>query len=275
MNDSNPWPAALEALQGQTTKATFDTWLSDTTATLDGDTLTVHVKNTYAVDWLQHRLYKPINHAVNNAAGREIEVRYEVGSGPEPKPEPRPRPTPGPGEISVELISFNPAHWGNVTTQRYALVFWQPLLGWPFQVWVTLRAFAWNSEAEGWPAIQTLADVCANGNRHRLLGRAERAERKAKVGAFEILAKAKVIHIRTSGQGRKKRYFFRVTDNLPLLTPRQVEYLTPTLQERHQRWLWKCSINYEEWQQLDFESLLDPEEKINAYVPATSLMAGT
>lgn len=258
---NNLWPDALEALRGQTTKATFDAWLAGTTATLDGDTLTIHAKNTYALDWLKHRLHKLISRAVNNAAGREIEVRYQVGGGPEPTPEPRGQPAPGPGEISVELISFDPAHWGNVTTQRYTLVFWQPLLGtFPFQVWVTLRAFAWNSEAEGWPSIELLADVCANGNRRRLTGRNKRVDRKAQMGAFEILTKAKVIHVRTQGTGRKTQYFFRVRDNLPLLTPRQTEYLTPALQQRHKEWLWKCSIDYEEWQQLSFESLIDPEK---------------
>jgi len=259
----NPWPEALEQLRGQTTKATFDTWLANTTATADNGSLTVHVKNTYAVDWLQHRLHPTISRAVASAAGRELEVTYQVGGGPEPGPEPRPRPQPepGPGEISVELISFDPAHWGHVTTQRYAIIFWQPLLGsFPFGVWGTLRAFAWSIEAEGWPSIELLADVCTNSNRHRLLGRAERAGRKAQIGALEILSRARIIHVRTQGKGRKTQYYFRVLDHLPLLTPRQMEYLPPALQERHREWLRKCSIDYEEWQQLSFESLLDPED---------------
>ena len=260
-SDSNPWPRALETLSGSTTKATFDTWLKGTTATLAGDTLTVHVKNNYAAEWLEGRLDDTIGRAITSATGRELEIRYEVGGGPEPEgPKPRARPEPGPGEISVSLISFDPSHWGHVTTQRYALVFWQPLLGWPFQVWVTLRTFAWSSEAEGWPSIQLLADVCTNGNRHRLTGRAEQAERKAQIGALEILAKAKVIHVRTEGKERKTQYFFRVLDNLPLLTPRQAEHLTPALQQRHKEWLWKCSIDYEEWQQLSFKSLLEWED---------------
>lgn len=261
MTNPNPWPDTLSILRTTTTKATFDTWLANTTATLDNDTLTVHVKNNYAIDWLENNLRKPIHRALTSTAGRELSIRYEVGGGPKPEPEPRPKPTPEPGEISVELISFDPAHWGRVSTQRYALVFWQPLLGsFPFQVWVTLRAFAWNDEAEGYPAIQTLADICASGNRHRLTGRNERIDRKAQMGALEILARAKIIHVRTSGQGRKTKYHFRVLDNLPLLTPHQAKKLTTALQERHKQWLWKCSIDYEEWRQLSFGSLIEPEE---------------
>jgi len=255
----NPWPAALEILSGSTTKAAFDTWLLGTVATVNDDgSLTVHVKNTYAIEWLQHKLHDVISRAVASAAGREFEVRYEVGGGPEPEGPERPaaRPEPGPGEFSVSLVSFDPTQWGVITTQRYALVFWQPLLGWPFQVWQTLRAFAWNNADEGWPSIELLADICANGNRHRLLGRNEQANRKAQVGALEILAQARIIHVRTQGKDRKTQYFFRVLDNLPLLTPRQVEHLSNELQERHKRWLWKCSIDYEEWEQLDFDSLI-------------------
>jgi hypothetical protein len=257
----NPWPETLERLRGQMARATFETWLQGTVATADGDTLTVHVKNTYAEAWLKERLHETISRTVAGVAGREIEVRYEIGGGPESEPEQRGRPAPGPGEISVSLVSFDPTHWGRVSTQRYALMFWQPLLGaFPFQTWVTLRMFAWNSETEGWPSIQLLADICANGNRHRLLGRAEQANRAAQVGALEILTQARIIHIRTEGKGRKTRYYFRVLDNLPLLAPRQVEELSPRLQQRHKEWLWKCSIDYEEWQQLDFGSLIEPED---------------
>ncbi|HDZ38482.1 MAG TPA: hypothetical protein ENH62_09395 [Marinobacter sp.] len=75
---SNPWPATLEMLRGSTTKATFETWLSGSTATLDGETLTVYVKNSYALDWLENRLHAMISRAVANVAGHSFEIRYEV-----------------------------------------------------------------------------------------------------------------------------------------------------------------------------------------------------
>ncbi len=262
MNEKqNPWPAALETLRGQMTEKTFNTWLKGTTATQHNDEIiTVQVKDHYATQWLESRLQKTIDRAVAAVVGHnKTKVYFEVET---EKPEPEPRPDePGPGEFIVDLISFDPAHWGNVTTQRYAMVFWQPSIGGlQFQVWVTLRAFAWNNADEGWPAIQTLADICANGNRHRIIGRNERIDRAAQIGALEKLSMARIIHARTQGKGRKTQYFFRVLDNLPLLTPHQVEELTPELQERHKRWLWRCSIDYEEWEQLNFKSLLDKEE---------------
>lgn len=77
---TNPWPAALEILQGSTTKATFDTWLAGTRATVNGETLTVYVKNTYAEDWLKHRLHSTISRAVTSVAGQELNIRYEIKS---------------------------------------------------------------------------------------------------------------------------------------------------------------------------------------------------
>lgn len=78
----NPWPAALETLRGSTTKAAFETWLSGSTAIIDSDTntLTVYVKNSYAQDWLEHRLHAMISRAVTTIAGQILEIRYEVKS---------------------------------------------------------------------------------------------------------------------------------------------------------------------------------------------------
>ncbi len=77
---SNPWPATLEMLRGSTTKAAFETWLSGSTATLDKDTntLTVYVKNSYALDWLKHRLHPMISRAVATIASQILEIRYEI-----------------------------------------------------------------------------------------------------------------------------------------------------------------------------------------------------
>lgn len=82
MSDENPWPAALETLRGSTTKAAFETWLSGSTAIIDSDTntLTVYVKNSYAQDWLEHRLHAMISRAVATIAGQILEIRYEVKS---------------------------------------------------------------------------------------------------------------------------------------------------------------------------------------------------
>jgi len=258
--NESAWSEILSKLQGQMTTATFNALINGTTATTDiaNNSLTIHPKSAYAQDWIEHRLHTTIHRAVTTTIGSDIKIFYEVKNDPDPERKP-PEPEPEPGGFSVELISFNPTEFGFVQTSRYSLIFWQPLLGHSFHVWITLRAFAWNKKTESWPSIEVLADTCTNGNRHRLLGRNERNNRKAQVGALEILTEAKIIHVRIQGEGRKTQYFFRVLDNLPLLTPHQVKHLTPELQKRHKRWLWECSISYEEWQQLNFKSLLESE----------------
>jgi len=54
--------------------------------------------------------------------------------------------------------------------------------GTAFWLWATLRSCAahWmTTRNPEWPSIQTLADICANKNRHRILGRAARRGRKS------------------------------------------------------------------------------------------------
>ena len=77
---SNLWPQTLEVLKGKTTKGTFATWLNGTTATLNGTTLTVYVKNSYAQDWLNHRLHSTVSRVVNELAGHDLKIYYEVKS---------------------------------------------------------------------------------------------------------------------------------------------------------------------------------------------------
>ena len=66
------------------TRATYTQWLAGTTATLDGDELTVHVRNQYAIAWLEDRLHDLVTRTVTAIAGRPITVRYES---PDPQPE--------------------------------------------------------------------------------------------------------------------------------------------------------------------------------------------
>ncbi|MBN1486269.1 MAG: chromosomal replication initiator protein DnaA [Anaerolineae bacterium] len=83
MNQSNPqrlWQATLGELELQMTRATFDTWLRDTNCIglEDDDTLVVGVKNGYAVEWLEHRLYTMIQRTLYRIAGQELKARFVV-----------------------------------------------------------------------------------------------------------------------------------------------------------------------------------------------------
>ncbi len=60
------WQRALKDIAAQMTRATFDAWLRDSKAigiNGDGQTLVIRVKNQYAVQWLENKLYN-VTHRV-------------------------------------------------------------------------------------------------------------------------------------------------------------------------------------------------------------------
>ncbi len=161
-------------------------------------------------------------------------------------------PSPGPGEFSVELVYFDPRDKGFVQTSNYAILFWQPYLNLlPFALWQTIRSFAWREKDEAYPSIMTLANTVANGNRHKILGRAAQANRKRQIGALEILEKEAIIKTIVTGEGYKTSYRFKTLDKLPLLTQAQVSKLPKSLQESHKRFIKSCNIDYNQWLHMD------------------------
>jgi hypothetical protein len=72
------WRDALVELEMQMTKSTFAAWLRGTSATLADDILTIHLRNTHAVDWVSNRLHDLIARTVAALAGRPLTIRYEV-----------------------------------------------------------------------------------------------------------------------------------------------------------------------------------------------------
>lgn len=267
MTNEEIWTAALGQLQLQMTQATFDTWVKDSVLlSVDGDTYTIAVQNAFAKDWLENRLCPTIQRTLVGIVSRpdlKIEIVVE-GNGTDPSPgdDNDPPAQPDPAEpIAVELVSFDPTLKGFVMVANYAARFWQPYLktfgspASPFELWVTLKAFAYDSSKDSWPSIETLADMCGDGQRYKILGRAERKNCKRIIGSLEVLEQQRIAYVKRSGQGRSRSYRFRVLEHLPLLTPRQVEQLSPRLQQAHKSWLLKCRLDYEEWNQLSFPSL--------------------
>jgi len=274
------WQQILPKLKLQMTQSTFDTWLANSTAECTNGTLVIMAHSTFAKDWLENRLQSIIQRTATRITGHPIQIVFTT------KPEQQPSATlrsqqaantqtsPSPSDPSlldqdipldcrfgIEIVNFDPTTKGWVMTSNYAWQFWQPLLGTvPFNLWNTLRSFPAAFHRNGdngfqWPSIQTLADICANRNRHAILGRAARAGRNRTVGALEMLEQERIVWTKSYGTGRNVTYYFRVLDNLPLLTPTQVNRLTPRLQERHQRHISRCELDYEEWQQLTLPSL--------------------
>jgi hypothetical protein len=77
------WRKALAELELQLTRATFDTWLRGSVCVglADPTTLTVQVKNTYAVEWLSHRLAPVIQRTLTRLAGQACSAQFVVVAG--------------------------------------------------------------------------------------------------------------------------------------------------------------------------------------------------
>ncbi len=248
------WQQVLKQLQSQMTQATFDAWFANTAARLENHLLTVYIPNQYAKEWLENRLFNTISQTVNKLAGTSLELQFEVNGTNGHTAETR----PGSGEIAISLVSFDPMQRGYLVTPHYIVRFWQPYLGQdPFTLWFSLRSFGYNAEKNAWPSIKTLADICFNGNRHRILGRTAAGRSKEKIGALEILENERIVWVKREGKGRMTKYVFRVLESLPLLTPIQVSTLSPNLQDAHTRFIKQSEINLQEWEQLTLPTLLE------------------
>lgn len=263
-HDANTlWSRALPLLQGQMTRATFDTWIRGTAAELDGDVLTVLVRDDLALDWVAHRLSQIIAQTMQ-MLGHTGPIKYAIGAAPAPPnssdiptdatdepPEASARPTQA--RASVELVEFDPTKRGWVQVGSYAIRFWMAYLGQgPFCLWLALRSFAQAGAA--WPSITTLADIVANGDKQRLIGRQRNG--KWVPGWLDDLERERLIWYKKDESGH---YHFRVLDSLPLLTPTQTGRLRPGLQRAHDAFLQRANLDFEEWQQLTLPSLVGGE----------------
>lgn len=75
------WKAALGDLEMQMTKATYNTWLLGTRAlSCVDDEFIVGVRNDFAKDWLENRLYDLIARTVSGVLGRRVAMRFVVWS---------------------------------------------------------------------------------------------------------------------------------------------------------------------------------------------------
>ena len=98
------WDSALHELELQMTRATFDAWLRGTRATgikngADGElvpVLEVEVKNTYAVEWLENRLYTLIERTLKRLTDTVGRVEFIA-----------PDDAPPSASISQEILETN------------------------------------------------------------------------------------------------------------------------------------------------------------------------
>lgn len=81
MSPEIAWKAALGELEMQMTRATFTTWLQGTRAlSFDEDEFIIGVRNDFAKDWLENRLYDLVARSLSSVIGHKVRVRFVVWS---------------------------------------------------------------------------------------------------------------------------------------------------------------------------------------------------
>ena len=81
MSPETAWKATLGELELQMTRATFNTWLKDARLLgQENDEYIVGVRNDYAKDWLENRLYDTILRTLSAIAHQPVSLRFVVWS---------------------------------------------------------------------------------------------------------------------------------------------------------------------------------------------------
>jgi chromosomal replication initiator protein len=80
VNPQDAWDAAYQQLSMQLDRAAFETWLRDSVFLRleDGDMFVIGVRNSYASDMLQNRMYRGIRRVLSDIIMRPVELKFEV-----------------------------------------------------------------------------------------------------------------------------------------------------------------------------------------------------
>lgn len=81
MNSEQAWQSVLGQLQMEMPRASFDTWVRDTSPlTYEEGVMTIAVRNAYARDWLENRLLSTVTRLLAGMMNRAVDVRFVVAS---------------------------------------------------------------------------------------------------------------------------------------------------------------------------------------------------
>jgi hypothetical protein len=126
------WDKTLEQLQLQMPKTTFDTWIKDLRlVTAENNHYTVAAASTYAQDWIQNRLFAPLQRTLNHVAGGGIELIIITAALPSPSLP----PVEGEGndafwgEIPLDILAFDTFDAGYFPQANYIQRCWGAHLG--------------------------------------------------------------------------------------------------------------------------------------------------
>ncbi len=79
MNPQDAWNAAFHQLEMQLDRASFDTWLRGAVLLgVEDGVFVVGVRNNFARDMLQHRLYRNVRRVLGDVYGTSVELRFEI-----------------------------------------------------------------------------------------------------------------------------------------------------------------------------------------------------
>lgn len=87
MDPQHAWEIAHNQLEIQFDRASFDTWLKNISFREykpEERLFVLGVVNSYALDMLQHRLYRNVRNTLSDAFGQEIEIQFELTKRPQP-----------------------------------------------------------------------------------------------------------------------------------------------------------------------------------------------
>jgi len=259
------WLAAKEHLRTSMLEATYDQLLAEATVSdSDEDILVLELPNEFAREWVVNRLDGLIRTAVASASDRPLVVEYKVrrsnGQGPVVKSdEIAPRsdqvlPNVAAGQVGIAKKRRKNPTGIFLQVPHYALRFWRPLIGAvPFALYEALNHYhdMVYFYGEKWPTIEEIVETIGQGTRHTLLGRGPTGNRPAQTGAIDTLVEHRLAYLRTIGEGRGTRYFFKVfpIEDIDVLTPAQLKRLSPRKQKQHDDWLPRFPLfDIEAWQ---------------------------
>lgn len=297
MNAQDIWTATLGELKNQMTQATYDTSFANSHLLRnEQDHYVVGVPTSLVKERLESFLKPTVERTIqavtqngpctvefcvldresgwprdDHEATQALKAAMKARKVQTPSPPPVPEPPPEDARLQLEFISSDPkerAGWQKVG--HYHIWFWQPYLNAkaadlgergarPFDLWLCL--LSWQERKKiNTVDIATVADMYANGNKHRVIGRAKSGGGR-QLGDLELLAMEGIVHYTAQGSTRNREYLVTTHDSsLPLLTPAQLQYLPDLLQKEHEALISSWRVDVEKWRSLTARSLLEAAE---------------
>lgn len=79
VNPQDAWNAAFHQLEMQLDRGSFETWLRGAELVeVQDSTFVIGVRNMYARDMLEHRLYRNVRRVLSDVYGKSVELRFQV-----------------------------------------------------------------------------------------------------------------------------------------------------------------------------------------------------